>query len=183
VIGDGYASGAGAGGLGPDGWSALLEDRIEGADVDLAADVGAGYVAEGASGQTFGEIAGTAEVTGADVVVVLGSRDDGPGIADQVAAAAGDLFAVVGERAPDAQLIVVGPIWPESPAPAGARNNRDVLRDAAEAAGAAFVDPLEDGWLVDEPDLLGADGVYPTDEGHAYLADRLESAIREVLAG
>lgn len=180
VIGDGYTSGTPQGGLGPDGWPALLEDRIEGADVEVAAERGAGYVATGAGGLTFGGLAGTLDLDGADVVVVLGSRDDGPGIADQVATAAGELFAAV---PPDARLVVIGPIWPEESPPAGARNNRDVLRDEAEAAGATFVDPLEEAWLVGEPDLLGAGGVYPNDGGHAYLADRVEVAVQGALTG
>ena len=183
VVGDGYTSGTARGGLGRDGWPALLGTRIEGAEVDVAADVGAGYVAEGSSGRTFADLAGAADLEAADVVVIAGSRDDGPGIADQVAEAAGALFAEVGDRAPDAQLVVVGPIWPEETVPAGARNNRDVLRDAAEAAGGVFVDPLEEAWFVDQPELLGEDGVYPTDEGHAYLADRIEPAVRDALPG
>jgi hypothetical protein len=144
----------------------------------VAAEQGAGYVATGAGGLTFGELAGTLDLAGADVVVVLGSRDDGPGIADQVAEAGGALFADIAEQAPDARLVVIGPIWPEASPPAGARNNRDVLRDAAEAAGATFVDPLEEAWFVDEPDLLGADGVYPSDGGHEYLADLVEAAVQ-----
>ena len=187
VIGDGYTSGTTEGGLGPDGWPALLEDRLAEADVpadvDVTADVGAGFVATGASGLTFGGLADTADLAAADVVVVLGSRDDGPGISDQVAAAAEELLAGVVQRAPEAELVVVGPVWPEDPAPAGARNNRDVIREAATAVGATFVDPIEDAWLVDEPELLGAGGVYPTDAGHAYLADRLEPAVRSALGG
>ena len=186
VIGDGYTSGTAQGGLGPDGWPALVEDRLAtdvDADVDVTADVGAGFVATGASGLTFGGLAGTADLAAADVVVVLGSRDDGPGISDQVAAAAEELLAGVGQQAPEAALVVVGPVWPEDPAPAGARNNRDVIREAAAAVGATFVDPIEDAWLVDEPELLGPDGVYPTDAGHAYLADRLEPAVRSALGG
>ena len=179
VIGDGYAGGTPQGGLGPDGWPALLERRIEGADVEVAAEVGAGYVATGVSGLTFGGLAAAAGLTGADVVVVLGSRDDGPGIADQVAEAA---RALLSQIPTDASLVVVGPIWPEEVAPAGARNNRDVIRDAAEAVGARFVDPIEEAWFVDQPGLIGEDGVYPTAEGHAYLADRLEPVVRDALA-
>ena len=178
VIGDGYASGTAQGGVGPQGWPALLDERIEGAAVDVAAEVGAGYVATGVSGTTFGQLASADELAGADVVVVLGSRDDGPGVADQVSAAARDLYARI---TAEAELVVVGPVWPEAPAPAGATNNRDVLREQAETVGAAFVDPLEDGWFVDRPELLGQDGVYPTDEGHAYLAELIEPAVRDAL--
>ena len=112
-----------------------------------------------------------------------GSRDDGPGVADDVAVAARDLFGGIGGLAPEAELVVVGPVWPEEVAPAGARNNRDVIREQAEAVGARFVDPLEEAWFVDRPDLIGEDGVYPTDEGHAYLADLLEPVVRDALPG
>ncbi len=68
-------------------------------------------------------------------------------------------------------------------APAGARNNRDVIRAAAVAVGATFVDPIEDAWLVDEPALVGPEGVYPNDAGHASIAELLEPAVRVALSG
>ena len=183
MVGDGYTSGTAQGGRGAQGWPALVEERIEGTRVEVAADVRAGYVTTGESGRTFGELADAVGLEDAAVVVISGSRDDGPGVADQVAVAARDLFERTGEVAPEAELVVVGPIWPEEVAPAGARNNRDVIRERAEAVGARFVDPLEEGWLVDEPGLLGDDGVYPTDEGHAHLADLLEPVVRDALTG
>jgi lysophospholipase L1-like esterase len=58
---------------------------------------------------------------------------------------------------------------------------RDILDTAALAAGAAFVDPLTERWFVGMPDLIGADGVHPTDAGHAYLADKIAPLIRAQL--
>ena len=55
---------------------------------------------------------------------------------------------------------------------------RDVLSAAAAAAGAAFVDPIADRWFVDRPDLIGADGVHPTDAGHAVSGGQDRTAHR-----
>jgi len=43
--------------------------------------------------------------------------------------------------------------------------------------GAAFVDPIAEGWFVGRPDLIGADGVHPTDAGHLYMAERIAPQI------
>ncbi len=61
------------------------------------------------------------------------------------------------------------------------RNNRDVIRAAAEAASVPFIDPLRQGWFADGSDLIGADGVHPTDEGHEHLADRIQPVVEEAL--
>jgi len=54
---------------------------------------------------------------------------------------------------------------------------RDSLHDQARAMGAVFVDPLAEGWFVGRPDLIGPDGVHPTDAGHAYLAEKIAPLI------
>jgi hypothetical protein len=47
------------------------------------------------------------------------------------------------------------------------RNDRDVISTAVEVAGATFVDPLGEGWYVDQPGVIGVDGAHPTVAGHA----------------
>ncbi len=37
-------------------------------------------------------------------------------------------------------------------------------------------------WFVDRPDLIGADGVHPTDAGHQYMADMIGPRIRTQLS-
>ena len=54
---------------------------------------------------------------------------------------------------------------------------RDSLRDQAAQIGAAFIDPIADGWFVGRPDLIGQDGVHPNDAGHAYMADKIAPLI------
>ena len=175
VLGDGDSAGASA-------WPVQLEEELGSTEFRVAADAGAGYVVAGADGRTIPELADEVDLTDADLVVVFGSRNDGAGIADDVAQAADGLFDRIREAAPEAELLVIGPAWFSEPVPAGTRNNRDVIRDAAESAGAAFVDPLEEGWLVDRSDLLTGTG-NPNQAGHTSLAGLIEPAVRELLPG
>jgi hypothetical protein len=81
----------------------------------------------------------------------------------------------VKETAPNATILVIGPAWTawanDDPSPA-ILLVRDTLKAQAEATGAVFVDPVADQWFVNRPDLIGSDGVNPTDEGHAFSADQ-----------
>ena len=54
---------------------------------------------------------------------------------------------------------------------------RDVLHAQARAVGATFIDPIAERWFVGRPDLIGEDGVHPTDAGHAYMADKIAPLI------
>ena len=56
-----------------------------------------------------------------------------------------------------------------------------ILGSEAHAVGAEFVDPIADRWFVDRPDLIGADGVHPTDAGHAYMADKIVPLVSALL--
>ncbi len=180
VIGDSYTGGSPEGGQGEAGWPALLEQRMPDVDVEVAATGDAGYVTT-AGDQTLPELVAEADVTDVDLVVLFGSRFDAAGIADRVGAAAGEAIASIRDQAPDAPLVVIGPAWPDAAPPAGVRNNRDVIRAAAEAASVPFVDPLREEWFADGRGLIGADGVHPTDEGHVRLADRIQPVVQDAL--
>ena len=83
--------------------------------------------------------------------------------------------------APTARFLVIGPPWPTADVPEAVLQVRDVLNVEARAAGAPFIDPLGDGWFVGRPDLIGPDGVHPTDAGHEYLAGKIAPLIRTQL--
>ncbi|MGY1618382.1 GDSL-type esterase/lipase family protein [Geodermatophilus sp. SYSU D00691] len=160
------------------GWPQLLGQRIEGLAVGTASVGDGGYVETDPSvGRTLGQAVEATALEDADVVVLAGSAFDGSGIADRVAVAAREAIAAVAARAPDAVVLVVGPHWPAADVPAGVRNNRDVIRAAAEAAGVQFVDPLAEGWSVE----TGDDG-RPTDAGWTTVADRMQPLVEEALA-
>jgi hypothetical protein len=165
------------------GWPAVLAERFPDVEMTVAATGDAGYVTTGtADDATFPDLAAAADLADVDVVVVFGSRFDAGGVADQVDFAAGVTLGEIGEQAPDAEVVMIGPAWPDDAPPAGVRNNRDVLRLAAQTAGATFVDPIADGWLADAPELVGPDGEHLTAAADTYLADRIEPLLRQALA-
>lgn len=182
VIGDSYTDGSAEGGNGPAGWPTLIQQRFPDASVQAFAAGGAGYVAASpVTGQSFVNLAAEHAEPDADVFVIFGSRNDG-GDPDAVGAAATEVLTGLRSAAPDAALLVIGPPWVSADVPGGVERNRDAIQAAAAAVGATFVDPLAEGWFFDDPSLIGGDGVHPTDAGHVYMADRIEPALRALLA-
>ena len=144
---------------------------------------GAGYVAEAPNtGDTFGTLAQQAPERTADVTIVFGSRNDYIATPDVVYAAATQTFSTIRAAAPNTRLLVIGPAWTDAAVPVELPRVRDAVQRAAADAQATFVDPLAEGWFVGLPELIGTDVVNPTDQGHVYLADRIEPALRQVLA-
>ena len=116
-----------------------------------------------------------------------------------IATAAAQLYAKVKADAPGTRAYVVGP-WSQSGSPDNSLKNTDeTLRVAALNAGLPFFSPITgkvyagDGtllastrpWITGTGDIsspkgdgnadiyVGADGVHPTDAGHAYIAKRM----------
>jgi lysophospholipase L1-like esterase len=186
VIGDSYTAGTAEGGMGERGWPALVWRRLSEQGVSVAPTVdatgGSGYVNPGPFGVTFLDAVDRTITADDEVVVVFGGTNDVGQSLDELGTAAREAMRTIRERAPAAKLIVVGPVWPgPSPSDAAVATD-DVLREAAESEGATYVDPLEEAWLADTPELIGADDVHPTDGGHRYLADRLWAVINTALS-
>ena len=179
VVGDVDTAGFEAGAI---GWPAVLQERLTDVEMTVSTTGDAGYVTtEAPTDVTFPELIAEADLDDVDVIVVFGSRFDAAGIADEVDFAAGLSVGAIVERAPEAELIVIGPAWPETPAPAGVRNNRDVIAAAAASGDALFIDPLIDGWLADAPELIGPDGEHLIAEADVYLANRIEPLLQQAL--
>jgi lysophospholipase L1-like esterase len=115
------------------------------------------------------------------LVVFFGSRNDQGVDPTVLAGMAHDAFALARRLAPTANLLVVGPPWPTPDVPPDVLQIRDVLRSQAQWAGASFFDPILAGWFAGRPDLIGPDGVHPTDAGHTYMAQRLVPLISSQL--
>ncbi len=186
VIGDSYTAGTDEGGLGPNAWTALAWHALARGGVRIAADVAAegraGYGVPGDHGSVFEDLASRAVKPDDALVVFFGSRNDegvDPGL---LAGRARDTFDRARLLAPAARFLVIGPPWPTADVPESIVQIRDVLNAAARATGAAFVDPIGDGWFVGRPDLIGPDGVHPNDAGHEYLADKIAPLIRMQLS-
>lgn len=167
------------------GWPAVLDDRLDGVDFTVATTGESGYATRQVpTDPNFAELVDAADLSDVDVVVVSGSRFDGPGIADLVNLGAGTALGAIGDGAPDARIVVIGPAWPpEGLAPVYVRTNRDDVRGVAQSAGAVFADPLAEGWFSDVPGLVGPDGVHLSAEADTYLADRIQPLVEQALAG
>ena len=185
VIGDSYTGGSDEGGYGAENWTVKAAAALTDEGLPVAMSVGAaggtGYVVETAEAGPFGSRTGDVLDAGTDVVVVFGSRNDGP-VADQVGEAAVALYADIARRAPNATLLVVGAPWVDANVPGAIVQIRDQLAREAAAAGGEFLDPIADRWFFG-PDsaLIGSDDVHPTDEGHTYMAERILEPLRPLV--
>ena len=185
VIGDSYTTGSSEGGNGPRSWPelawGLLAQRGVEIRADVAAEGGAGYGQPGNRGSIFEDLTARA-VRGNDVLVVFfGSRNDQPVDPAAYPNLAAGTFQLARLMAPSAKFLVIGPPWPTADPPPAVLTIRDSLRRQALAAGAVFIDPIAEGWFVGRPNLIGGDGVHPTDAGHAYMAERIAPLIYDQL--
>lgn len=181
VIGDSYTAGGDEGGLGPKGWTAQAWQTLARQGIPITADVaaegGSGYGTRGNRGSVYEDL--TAKTVKRDdvLVVFFGSRNDQAVDPTLLSISVYGTFQLARRLAPFARFLVIGPPWPTVNPPAAVLRIRDTLDYQADLAGAAFIDPIAAGWFVGRPELIGNDGVHPTDAGHAYMADRIAPLI------
>lgn len=181
VVSDSYTTGTNMGGLGQRGWTAVAWGQLarQGMPVnpDVAAEGRAGYWQRGDHGSVFGDLTARAVKPDDRLVVFFGSRNDQGADPMVLSGLVHDAFDQAHRIAPGAKLLVIGPPWPTADVPPAVLQIRDILRMQAGFAGATFIDPIAERWFVDNPELIGRDGVHPTDAGHAYLAGRIAPLI------
>ena len=181
VIGDSYTAGSTEGGNGPRSWTEqawrLLARRGMDIQADVAAEGGAGYGQPGSHGSVFQDLTARAVRRNDVLVVFFGSRNDQPVNPAEFPDMAAGTLHLARFAAPDARVLVIGPPWPTATPPPAVLTIRNSLRAQAAAIGATFVDPIDAGWFVGRPDLIGHDGVHPTDAGHVYLAEKIAPLI------
>jgi lysophospholipase L1-like esterase len=186
VIGDSYTTGGDLGGLGSNGWTIRAWQWLTQQGVHISADVaaegGAGYGTRGNRGSVFEDLTADAVKPDDVLVVFFGSRNDQGVDPTQLSILAWGTYQLARRTAPKAQFLVIGPPWPTADPPEAVLRIRDALKYQAGAAGATFIDPIAAGWFVGRPDLIGKDGVHPTDAGHAYMADMIAPLIRAQLS-
>lgn len=185
VIGDSYTNGTAIGGQGANAWPVLtwkaLARRGMQVMADVAAEGRAGYGVRGDQGSLFADLTPRAVRPEDAVVVFYGSRNDQGVDPNVLNGEVFNAFALARGIAPAARLLVIGPPWPTADVPPAVLQIRDVLSFQSMLAGATFIDPIAAGWFVDRPDLIGPDGVHPTDAGHAYMADKIAPLIGDQL--
>lgn len=176
VVGDSYTTGPNDDGKDPNVWPAMVWKDLHEKGYQEAPTVsgegGAGYAKPGYRGGTF---AGKAQAIqpSTQLVVFFGSANDMEVSPEVLTGTVRDTLTKARLTAPKAHLLVIGPAWPRPEVPAEVKRVRDIVRDAAAAVGATFVDPLEQGWLWDDPALIGPDGIHPDRAGQRYLADKI----------
>lgn len=177
VIGDSYTAGFEDTGRGAANWTELawqtLARRGLYVRADVAAEGGAGYGVRGNAGGLYGDLTARAVQADDALVVFFGSRNDQDVEPGQLSRLVADTLGLARRTAPSARMLVIGPPWPTTDVPGNVWRVRDILSTEARVVGADFVDPLAERWFVGRPDLIGPDGVHPTDAGHAYLADKI----------
>jgi lysophospholipase L1-like esterase len=185
VVGDSYTTGTDEGGLGSRAWTARAWQALARQGVQIAPDVAsegrAGYAVVGDHGSMFEDLTARAVRPNDVLVVFFGSRNDqgvDPGLLADKARSSFDLAHRI---APSARLLVIGPPWPTADPPGEVLQVDDVIGGQAAVADAAYVDPIAEHWFVDRPDLIGPDGVHPTDAGHEYMAEMIAPLIRAQL--
>jgi len=134
---------------------------------------GAGYGTRGNHGSVFEDLTADAVEPDDALVVYFGSRNDQGVDPTLLSILAWGTFQLARRTAPSAKFLVIGPPWPTADPPHAVLRIRDALKYQAGVVGATFIDPIATGWFVGRPDLIGQDGVHPTDAGHAYMADKL----------
>ncbi len=141
---------------------------IYGADAVNLSVAGTGYVAGNASGEDYVTRADEVVAAAPDLVFVTGGRADAEFAAEDVEAAALELFARLAADLPDATVVVFTPTWDDDEPTAGYTAARDAIIGAAQASAVTLIDIGEP--LVGQPDLVSEDGVTPNDAGLEAIA-------------
>lgn len=184
VIGDSMSTGFGT--SAGSAWPNLIATAPRDDSIPLkilnTAQNGSGYLNVGITGSTFARQVEQGVTSDADLVVFFGSVNDLHHDPTQLAAVIDGIYASAKERAPRATLLVVGPPAYSTLPEARYLAVRDVVKRQAQAAGAIHVDPIAQGWFVDDVDrLVGPDGLHPSVAGQHYLREKIEPLILETL--
>lgn len=186
IIGDSLSTGHGTS---PDlAWPNLVQGDTRGGQHPLsivnASANGSGYVSTGDGGSTFLSQVDESVQKTTQLVLIFGSENDMGSDATQLKQAAAKTLAEINAKAPDAKIVVVGPPSYTDNPEASRLEVRDEDRAAANEAGAVFIDPIQDQWIMGQADqLIGPDGDHPSVAGQHYLQANMEKIITGNLPG
>ncbi|TXR56279.1 SGNH/GDSL hydrolase family protein [Quadrisphaera setariae] len=166
-------------------WSALAASALTGAGAPVARSVaaadGAGWASRSADGRTFADLLD--QVTGDQtrVIVLLGSRND---LANPAAVGPGaqQAIRVAKAKAPQAQVVVVGPPALGDEGSAALTATRRALSAATAEAGVIYLDPAATGSELTSAATTTSDGsVRLTTTGQVELADQVLPVLQRLL--
>lgn len=167
-------------GLSRGAWPALLAKQDGWRLTNLASD-GSGFATLGDNGDTFADQVHAAIRLKPSSVIVSASSNDlgerGTTIARKTDATLKAMHAAL----PDAQILVVSPVWNDTAEPA---QLRQIGADAAEAARDVGARILDIGRpLAGRRSLLQPDDVHPTAAGQQVIASAVDEALGRSLRG
>jgi lysophospholipase L1-like esterase len=186
VLGDSFASGSSMDSGAPARWPALLAAR-DGFTVRVDAVGGSGFTVDAPNrpGTDFTDQATRINKTGVapDTVVIMAARNDiHQSAVPTIEAAITKTIQTIRRLAPNATILVIGPVRAEGTVPQIVQVFATREWRATKAQGAAYQDgATQPGpWLVG-PGVVGTDDVHPTDAGHRIIADKIEPKLRAVM--
>lgn len=138
---------------------------------------GTGYVNDGPRpGARYGERLARRDLTAYDVVVVEGGHNDWRADPGLVAQRVREVVALVHERAPDAELVLVGAYDPPGVRLRGPVDR--VIASVAEELDVPFASPIAEGWSEGLPRrFLSGDRLHPSTWGYGVLGERFAVAL------
>ncbi len=175
-IGDSYSQGIGASTIGSR-WTTLAAASMGWSELNLS-EGGTGYTTSYEGKQTDYSTK-IAEVAAAkpDIVVISGGRNDyQAGNSTVAGTAAVTLLGMLHSVVPDADLVVVSPVWDSSVPPEEFDEMANGIEMAAVSSGVEFVNIGEP--LAAHPEMMAADGLHPNDAGHHAIAERVVGKFR-----
>ncbi|MGF0311851.1 SGNH/GDSL hydrolase family protein [Rhodococcus sp. IEGM1428] len=178
IMGDDYAYGSGA--QPRDKYTEVLA-RQQCWKINVSAEVGTGFMNRGPGGAPYSDPARLDAVTTGDPELIIVQSSAADPATEQTAEQAAVVFAGLRERAPDALIVVVGPLDPPVIDDGTTESLRSILRVATESAGLTFLDPLDPiagVWLGQNE--YSNDGFAPNSSGHAGIARRLVSDLKQL---
>lgn len=145
---------------------------------------GSGYLRAGQYGGYYGtRVAELDPDLEPDVVVVQGSINDREQPLSALPRAAKAVWSAVAATYPDAELVILGPAPSQLPVDERIAQIDDVLSDLALEQGLDYISPIDDAWITEQNydaviDTTPTGHNHPSDDGHAYLAEKLVSELQ-----
>jgi GDSL-like Lipase/Acylhydrolase family len=182
-VGASYTAGLGA--TPPTAGYAYLIGREPGWHAQIDGVSGTGFLNPGPRGnQTFADrITGLTANPHPDLVIFQGGRNDVGYSAARLRAAIIATVDITRRRFVGAQIVLLGPIPARVPTPRGQLLVESVLRSAASACHATFIDPIAQHWITvnNEQGYTGHVPAHPDNLGYAYIAARLLPELAAVI--
>ncbi len=113
------------------------------------------------------------------IIVVAGGRNDAGVDPEMEAAGISAFYEKLHAAAPKAKIIALNPWWDASEIPDSVSTMAASIKDAVTKVGGSYVDAGQP--LQGHPELVGPDGVHPTNAGHTAIAEAVGKVLGPVL--